>query len=164
MEANPSKAKTTSNAEDHVWTLDGKEIPIVDHTTHIGVYRSTFLQDPAAIDNHIQKSRMAMYRLMPAGLHGVNGLDPKYAVHVFRIYVEPVLLYGPEVSQPKGKNVEMLEVILCTCLKQILTLPKNTSSPAIYILTGYIPVEALINQRALSLFGGIYRMPESTVE
>ena len=164
MEAQPSKAKTTSNAEDHVWTLDGKEMPIVDHTTHIGVYRSTFLQDPAAIDNNIQKSRRAMYRLMPAGLHGVNGLDPQSAVHVFRINVEPVLLYGFEVSLPKGNNLETMEVYLCTCLKQILTLPKNTSSPAIYILTGYLPVEALIDKRALSLFGGICRMPASSVE
>ena len=100
---------------------------------------------------------------MPAGLHGVNGLDPQSAVHVFRINVEPVLLYGFEVSLPKGKNLETLEVYLRTCLKQILTLPKNTSSPAIYILTGYLPVEALIHKRALSLFGGICHMPESAV-
>ena len=88
MVARPSKAKTTSDADEHVWTLDSEEMPLVDQTIHIGVYRLTFLQDPAAIDNNIQKSRRAMYSLMPAGLHGVNSLDLQSAVLVFRINVE----------------------------------------------------------------------------
>ena len=127
------------------------------------MYRSTFLQDPAVIDN-IQKHGRAMYSLIPVGIHGVNGLEPQSAVHVFRNTVEPVLLYGFEVSLPKGKPLETLEICLRTCVKQILTLLKNTSSPAVYILTGYLPVEALMHKRALSLFGGICRMPESVVE
>ena len=53
-----------------------------------------------------------MYTLIPAGLHSVNGLIPQSAVHVFRIYVEPVLLYGFEVSLPKGNKLETLEVYL----------------------------------------------------
>ena len=139
-------------------------MPIVDHTTHIGMYRSTTLQDPAPVDSNIQKSRRAMYRLMPAGLHGCNGLDPQSAIHVFRINVEPVLLFGFEVSLPVGRNLETLEIYLRSCLKQLLTLPRNTSTPAIYILAGYLPVEALIHKRALSLFGNVCRLPETAVE
>ena len=32
---------------------------------------------------NIQKARHSMYMLMPAGLHGENGLDPQTAVRVF---------------------------------------------------------------------------------
>ena len=41
------------------------------------------------------------------------------AVHIFRIYVLPVLLYGLEVSIPRGKNLETLEVFLRNCIKQL---------------------------------------------
>ena len=41
-----------------------KSATVVDHTTHIGVYRSIFLQDPAAIDNNIQRSRRDMFSLV----------------------------------------------------------------------------------------------------
>ena len=46
-----------------------------------------------------------MYIFMPAGLHGIIGLDSQSASHVFRINVEPVLLFGLEVSLPKGNNL-----------------------------------------------------------
>ena len=75
LEAKPSRVKIITDV-DLVCTLDGEYMPIVDHTAHIGMYRSATLQTPVAIDSNIQKSRRAMYRLMPAGLHGRNGLDP----------------------------------------------------------------------------------------
>ena len=89
---------------------------------------------------------------------------PQSAIHVFRINVEPVLLFGFEVCLPVGRNLETLEIYLRSCLKQLLTLPRNTSTPAIYILAGYLPVQALIHKRALSLFGNVCRLPETAVE
>ena len=50
-----------------------------------------------------------MYSLMPAGLHGNTGLDPQTAVHVFQIYVLPVLLYGREVAVPSKSHLDTLE-------------------------------------------------------
>jgi hypothetical protein len=33
---------------------------------------------------------------MGAGLHGLNGLNPKVSIHIIRIYVIPRLIYGLE--------------------------------------------------------------------
>ena len=60
--------------------------------------------------------------------------------------------------------METLDVYLNTSLKQILNLPKKTSSPPFYILTGYLPVVALMHKRVLSLIRSICRTPESAVE
>ena len=41
-----------------------------------------------------------MYSLMGPGLHGnngQNGLDPQTSIHLIRVYIIPVLLYGFEI-------------------------------------------------------------------
>ena len=41
----------------------------------------------------------------------------------------------------------------------ILSLSVNTADPAVYVLSGTIPVEATIHKRALAFFGNICRLP-----
>ena len=45
-----------------------------------------------------------------------------------------------------------------------MSLPVTTADPAVYILSGNLPVEATIHQRVLNFFGNISRLPDSTVE
>ena len=81
-------------------------------------------------------------------------------VHIFHVYVIPVLLYGLEVAVPSRANLDTLERFLRTSLKQILSLPTNTASPAVHILTGILPAEAMIRKRVLALFGSICRLSD----
>ena len=81
-----------------------------------------------------------------------------------QIYVLLVLLYGLEVAVPSKTNLDILERFLRTSLKQILSLPTITASPAVYILTGILPAEVMIQKRILALFGSICRLSEESVE
>ena len=139
-------------------------MPQVKSTTHMGIPRSEVKFCKEEVTVNIQKAGRAMYSLMPAGLHGENGLDPQTAVHVFQIYVLSVLLYGLEVAVPSKTNLDTLERFLRTSLKQILSLPTNTASPAAYIFTGILPAEAIIYKRILALFGSICRPGDDSVE
>ena len=85
-------------------------------------------------------------------------------MHVFQIYVLPVLLYSLEVAVPSKFNLDTLEKFLRTSLKQILSLPTSTASPVVHILTGILPVEAMVHKRILALFGSICRLNEDSVE
>ena len=136
----------------------------VKSTTHMGKPRSEVKFCKEEVTVKIQKAGRAMYSLMPAGLHGENGLDPQTTVHVFQIYVLLVLLYGLEVAVPSKTNLDTLERFLRTSLKQILSLPTNTASPAVYILTGILPAEVIIHKRILALFGSICRLGDDSVE
>jgi hypothetical protein len=49
-------------------------------------------------------------------------------------------------------------------IKQLLSISSNTPDPAIYILTGLLPIEAQIHIRALTLFGNVYRQDEACIE
>jgi hypothetical protein len=44
-----------------------------------------------------------------------------------------------------------LEIFQKKLLKQLLSLPQNAPDSAIYLLTGFLPVEAQIHKKALQL-------------
>ncbi len=100
---------------------------------------------------------------MASGLHGENGLDPETSLHLIQIYVLPVLLYGLDVVLPTAKQIKQLDTFYRKFLKQILSLPQTVANPAVYILSGTIPIEAYIHKRSLTLFGNICRL-ENSVE
>ncbi|MEW8547264.1 MAG: hypothetical protein AB2693_27460, partial [Candidatus Thiodiazotropha sp.] len=138
-------------------------MPVVSESMHMGILRSANSQE-SAVQENIKKARRTIHSLMGAGLHGENGLDPDTSIHLLQIYVIPVLLYGLEVVLPKGVHLDRLERVHKGFIKQILSLPQTVADPAVYILSGAIPVEAVIHKRALTFYGSICRLDESTIE
>ena len=63
--------------ENEAWALGAKEMPIVQDTTHMGVFRASANQELQSVENNIQKAHRVVYSLMGAGLHGENGVDPE---------------------------------------------------------------------------------------
>jgi hypothetical protein len=49
-------------------------------------------------------------------------------------------------------------------LKQLLSLPQNAPDSAIYLLTGFLPVEAQILKKELQLFNNITNQSEESIE
>ena len=138
--------------EDETWKLNSKDMPVVDSSTHMGIVRASTNQEMKNIECNIQKARRTVYSLMGTGLHGENGLDPEAAISLFQTYVIPVLVYGLEVILPTGKALDTLEIQYKKLLKQILSLPCTTADPAVYLLSGLLPAEALIHKRMLTLY------------
>lgn len=150
--------------EDESWKLNSKDMPVVTSTTHMGIVRSTTNQEMKNVETNIQKARRTIYSLMGSGLHGENGLDPETAVSLLQTYVIPVLFYGLEVILPTGKALDTLEIQYKKLLKQILSVPCTTADPAVYLLSGLLPAEAIIHKRLLTLYGNITRLSENSVE
>ena len=73
-------------------------------------------------------------------------------------------VYGLEVILPEQKLMDILERTNKKFLKHIPSLPITTADPAVYVLTGSIPTEGVIHKRALSLFGNVCRLGESSTE
>ena len=49
-------------------------------------------------------------------------------------------------------------------IKQILSVPTTVADSAIYLLSGALPIGALIHKRILSLFGNITRLSSESIE
>lgn len=153
-----------SEQETDISILMGEEVmPVVKEAMHMGVLRSEDSQT-SAVAHNIEKARRTVYSLMSAGFHGNNGLDPETCVHLLQTYVVPILVYGLEVVLPRKVLLDKLERFLRKMLKLIFSLPDTVAEPAVYVLSGLIPVEGVIHTRALSLFGNICRLPVDSVE
>ena len=110
------------------------------------------------------KARRSAYALFGSGFHGENGLDPETTIHLYKTYIIPVLLYGMELIIPKVRNLEILERFQKKMLKQLLSLPTNTPDPAVYILSGILPIEAQIHIKVLTFFCNICDQSEASLE
>ena len=49
-------------------------------------------------------------------------------------------------------------------IKHLLSLPVTTADPAICLLSGTLPIEAMVHKCILTFFGNISRLPDSSVE
>jgi hypothetical protein len=104
------------------------------------------------VDENITKARRSAHSLFGCGFHGHNGLDPESLLHIYKTYITLVLLYGMELLLPSSKPLEQLELSQKRILKEILSLPMSCPNPAVYILTGILPIEAQIHIKALTFF------------
>ena len=111
-----------------------------------------------------KKARKSAYSLLGGGFHGHNGLDVETIVHLYKIYISPVLLYGLELILPTTSSLLLLENFQKKVLKQILSLPPCVADITVNILTGILPIEAQLHIRALGLFNNIYNQLESNIE
>ena len=65
--------------------------PLEDSAKHFGLIRSDKIT--TMIDAKLASGRSALYGLMGAGLHGVNGLNPMVSIHIMNIYIIPIMTY-----------------------------------------------------------------------
>ncbi|CAC5421449.1 unnamed protein product [Mytilus coruscus] len=103
--------------------------------------------------------------LKGAGLHGENGSDPETLISLFKTYILPVLTYGLEVRVSTGKHLDLVQQQQHKrWIKQFLSLNVNVADPAVYILSGLLPLEAEIDIKIITLFGNITRSERSSIE
>lgn len=77
-----------------------------------------------------------------------------------------------KVIVPSGKALDILERHYKRLLKHILSLPSTVAHPAIYLLSGMLPIEAVLHKRILLMikffnvffFCNITRLPEDSVD
>ena len=90
----------------------GSNMPFVDNAVHLGIIRTTSLRGNTTtnVDENIKKARRSAYGLFSSGFHGYNGLDVDTMLHLYKICILPVLLYGLELILPQGPQLEQLEI------------------------------------------------------
>ena len=85
------------------------------------------------------------------GMHGSNGLNPKVSYKMYQCYVLPRLLFGLETIFLSKKHIKILTDFHMDTLRKLQALPDRTSSAAVLLLLGALPLEAELDKRHLSL-------------
>jgi hypothetical protein len=131
--------------------LNGKPLGLSAAEAHVGIYRNSANNNSSTIDDRIKKARRASYSLMGAGLCGLNSAGPEVATLQYTTYVLPTLLYGLEAIILGKRELVTLEAYHRKNLRYIQHLPQSTATPAIHLLSGVLPAQALIDIRSLGL-------------
>jgi hypothetical protein len=136
--------------EDHQpWQLNGKNLPLSRDMTHVGIQRD-LTSSTLSIETRISNGRKTIYALLGAGMHGTNGLPVSASMHMYYIYVLPRVQYGLEAITPSILNLKALEMFQRSTLRSLMGLPQRIAIPALYVLSGALPMEHSINLKKLS--------------
>jgi hypothetical protein len=158
-----SKIKTIVTNEGF-WKIDNRIMPVVDKATHIGITRSDTNSARTTVDENIRKARRATYSLMGTGLHGENSLDPETSISLLKTYILPILTYGIEIVIPKGQILDGIQNYNKKPFRQVLSLAVNVADPAVYMISGLLPLEAEIHTKVFTMFGNITRAHKNSTE
>lgn len=75
-----------------------------------------------------------------------------------------MLTYGLELLSPGKKSFEKLDLFQKKTIKHILSIPVKAADPVVYILTGLLPMEGLIDLKSLNFFRNICTQEEESME
>ncbi|CAC5375544.1 unnamed protein product [Mytilus coruscus] len=140
-------------------------VPVFDVlslSTHLGIERDNTSNKSTKLvvkENRIITPRRTVYALMGAGLYGLNGVNPKAAIHLIQTYVIPRLLYGLDVITLTTEDIKNLSTYFRKLLRQIQYLPDRTAKVASHLLLGRITIE--IHKQILKTSGNIIRNENS---
>ena len=136
--------------DDPTWTLNGENLGVAQEEVHLGLTRTPCNKATRMVQENIKKARRSAYSLMNAGLYGMNGVHPRIGIKLWKTCVLPILLFGLEGRRLNVADSEQLEKFQRLMLRNIMHLPKATATPALHILSGVLPVKALLDRQTLT--------------
>ena len=144
--------------------MQGTDLQPSKEATHMGIIHSA---DPKKVlnarrvANSIKSARGALYALFGAGMHGKKGLTPPICKQLWQIYICPILTYGAETWQMAACEYEPMELFQRKSLRALQSLPDNTANVATLGLLGLLPVQMVVESKALNLLVALLRDRES---
>ena len=150
-----TKTVTLNSNSSPTFILNNKPLGTSSAEPHLGIVRNEEGDNSTTVEDRIKSARRVTFSLLGAGYYGVNGVGPNVAAFQYKAYVSPTMLYGLEAIVPTDEDIKKLEQAHRKSLRRIQGLPDSSANPAIYLLIGILPVEAMIHVRALTLFRSI---------
>ena len=139
------------------WVLQDSPLEVSKQETHLGLTRTPTDNISQMVDQNVKKARRSAYSLMSTGMYGMNGVHPEVGIKLWQTYALPVLLYGLEGRRLSVVDMEHLEKCQRQILRNVMHLPKTTAVPALHILSGVLPIKALLDKQSLSQFANFTR-------
>ena len=141
--------------------LNGQPLDYTSQETHLGIERRDDGKATATVHARIKTGRRMVYALMGAGMYGLNGVSPKVSVSMLNTYVIPAVMHGLENLRLSSTDYQELATFHQKLLRNIQHLPRATAIPALYLLTGSTPLEAIHHRNVLTLYARMLRREDS---
>lgn len=127
------------------------EIEKVNEFKYLGITFSKNRKFTQTIKENITKGKRAMYSIFSKAK--CNGLSISCQIHLFKVIVLPILLYGCEVWG--FENLKLLEKVQLEFCRILLKLNRSTSKYFLLGETGLLPISILIKCRMIKYWASI---------
>ena len=135
--------------------LNKKPLGCSDKEPHLGITRNNTNSNGDTICSRVMNARRSLYSLLGAGFSGLNGIGPDISVQGYETYVAPILLYGLEAVVLSETDTKALTTFHRKVLRRLQYLPESTAIAELHLLSGSLPIKAMIHKKALSLLRNI---------
>jgi len=146
-----------------VITLRGGSIKQVDKFKYLGSILTSDCSCAADVDARLSKAAAASASLRHAWQAPIRALPLCSKMHVYKSCVLPILLFGCESWATTSAELQRLNSLHNSCLRQILgvRLADRHSNDTLYKACGTAPIEAYVRAARLRQLGHVVRMPSS---
>ena len=131
-------------------SLSNTLIPLSDRAEHVGVIRQSSEIFPHIL-SRITAHKKATYLIRYASCSSTNLTNLYANIRAEMCFCTPVLLSGLPSLKINTTNMNILDNYYKGSLKKILRLPVDTPDPFVYLISGCLPISALIHLRQLAL-------------
>ena len=141
--------------------LNDQPLEYTSQETHLGLQRKDDGKASATVKARIQTGRRMGFSLMGAGMYGLNGVNPKVSTAMINTYVMPAVMHGLETLRLTPSDYKEMATYHQKLLRNIMHLPQATALPALYLMTGSLPLEAIHHRNTLTFFVNMLHRKES---
>ena len=140
----------------HAWAINGEPVIVGWEFTHLGINYICTLIIQCHSQHHCgwKTDTWQEYWLCPhAGTAPCHKRDQTqhFPKHIYNVYGNPRILYSLEATFINLTNLKRLEVAHRAPLWNIQGIPKRTVIAALYIRSGSLPIEELIDGKRLNM-------------
>ena len=143
------------------WTMDNLKVKVEENNDHLGLIVSGIREEEKNIDMKLKKARGSLFGLLGPGLSRKSSLCPAVKIHLYRVYICPIARSGLSAMTLRSKHINPLSIFQRKCLRGFLQLSDSCPIPALFFLTGELPIEAKIHRDIFSTLYNIWLNPQT---
>ena len=150
-------------SETQPWTMDNMKVKVDEDNDHLGLIVSGIREEEKNVDKKMTKARASLFGLLGPGLSQKSSLSPSVKLHLYRVYICPIARSGLSAMTLRTKNLEPLSIFQRKCLRGFLQLSDRSPIPALFFLTGELPIEAKLHRDIFSTLYNIWLSPQTKI-
>ena len=143
--------------------LEWERVKVVEDNEHLGLIVSGEDEEQKNVDANITKCRNSIFALLGPAFAYRCLISPAIKLHLWKTYNLPVLTSGLSALPIRPVHARSLTIFHHKVLRGFLKLSPTSPTPALYFLTGELPVEATLHINTLSALHNIWSNPDTTV-
>ena len=143
--------------------MDGLNVDVSDSNDHFGIIVSGERAEEKNVDHRANKWRSSLFQLLGPAFAQKNLVSPIAKLHIFRLRTCPVTRSGLSALALRPTQLQPIDSFHKKVLRSFLSLSERSPIPALYFLTGEIPMSGRIHRDVFSIFYSIWRNPDTKI-